>query len=211
MTKVLRDAIDAALLEVHTSMPAAIEKYDFATNLAQVKPQFKRKFRDNASPVAIPIISNVPVLHPRMGGAHLRLPVAKGDTGLLIFAERSLDRWLDGAGDHDPQDPRRHALSDAVFIPGLSPTPNKMSATADATSVELRNKAAFVELTQGSRFKIGNTTDELLQLLLDLIDQLIAATVLVSSGSSAGTWPLSPGVITALQSIRNRLANNLKA
>lgn len=59
----------------------------------------------------------------------LALPVAVGDTGLLIFSDRSLDVWLATGGIVDPGDDRRHALSDAVFVPGLRPFSSPLVTT----------------------------------------------------------------------------------
>jgi hypothetical protein len=60
----------------------------------------------------------------------LVLPVSVGDTGLLVFADGSLDVWLARGGVVDPLDDRHHALSDAVFIPGLRPFSNPISVPA---------------------------------------------------------------------------------
>jgi hypothetical protein len=60
-------------------------------------------------------------------GADLVVPVAVGDTGLLVFADDSLDVWLSKGGLVDPLDDRHHALSDAIFIPGLRPFSNPVS------------------------------------------------------------------------------------
>jgi len=60
-------------------------------------------------------------------GADLVTPVAVGDTGLLVFCDGSLDVWLSKGGLVDPLDDRHHALSDAVFIPGLRPFSNPVS------------------------------------------------------------------------------------
>jgi hypothetical protein len=60
-------------------------------------------------------------------GADLVVPVEVGDTGLLVFADDSLDIWLSKGGLVDPLDDRHHALSDAVFIPGLRPFSNPIS------------------------------------------------------------------------------------
>lgn len=78
---------------------------------------------------AVTLVSGAPTLEPPAGsafpsvpsGASLVLPVAKGDTGLLIFCDSSLDVWLARGGLVDPLDDRHHSLSDAVFIPGLRP------------------------------------------------------------------------------------------
>ena len=68
----------------------------------------------------LPVIPSVPVCFPGSGAFRVTFPVAKGDTGLLVFCSRSIDRWLSEGGSVDPQDDRTHDLSDAVFVPGLT-------------------------------------------------------------------------------------------
>ena len=65
------------------------------------------------------MIYNVPVLFPRSRKAAVTFPLEKGDTVLLVFAERSLDEWIEKGGNKvSPEDPRRHDMSDAIAIPG---------------------------------------------------------------------------------------------
>ena len=80
---------------------------------------------------------------PGAGGYRITFPVAEGDTGLLLFAESSLDKWLVSGGTVDPEDDRRHDLTDAVFLPGC--------ATLDTLSPVLRQTARRSEKTTGYR------------------------------------------------------------
>lgn len=116
----LRNFVDSMLDEVHTAMPGQIEKYDYATQKAEVTPLVKRRYLDGTEE-AFPPLVNVPVILPRSGTASLTFPIAKGDTGLIIFNERSLDRWLSKGGLTESVFLRKFDLSDAVFIPGMYP------------------------------------------------------------------------------------------
>ena len=70
----------------------------------------------------MPVIPCVPVVFPAAGGFSVTFPVNVGDTVLLVFASQSLDNWLFSDGhDTDPDDPRRHGLTDAIALPGLRP------------------------------------------------------------------------------------------
>lgn len=121
---VIKGAIEARLLEVHTAIPGVIDTFDAATGLADVKPQIYAPSRTEAGEVeysALPIIAGVPVVFPGAGGFRLTFPVQKGDPVLLIFTEASLDKWVQAGGDADPGDQRRFHLSDAIALPGLRP------------------------------------------------------------------------------------------
>lgn len=127
LAEVIRRAIEARLAEVRVSMPGTIESFDTATQLASVRPDLKElRFDENDAEVVepLPVISDVPVQFPRAGGFSLTVPVQKGDSCLLVFSDRSLDKWLDSGGQVDPVDARRHHLSDAVAIVGVSSKAN---------------------------------------------------------------------------------------
>ena len=111
---------DNVLSRIHTAMPARIEKYDYSTQKAEVKPYISRKYPDNTV-LELPVIVNVPVVFLRSGGASLNFPVSQGDNCLLICCERSIDKWLSAGDVSDPTDLRRFDLSDAVAILGLNP------------------------------------------------------------------------------------------
>lgn len=126
--EVILRAIDSALLELHTGLPAKVVSYDPSKQSAEVSPLLKRAYEDPEDPEAttvrtIPVISNVPVVFPAGGGWSLTYDLAPGDIVYLAFSERSLDRWLEAPSGVavDPVSARRFDLSDAVALPGLRP------------------------------------------------------------------------------------------
>jgi hypothetical protein len=173
LTTVLNAIIDKHLADVHTSLPAEIISYDYAKNLAVVRPLLKRKYKTEEAAIIMPTISSVPVAFQRMGPAHLRLPINPGDTGQLVFVERSIDGWLISGGAVDPLDPRKHSLSDAVFYPGLNPNNNPIVSASDQKSVELKLKNSRVEILDNGKFKITNSTEELFDLLVQMLGKMI--------------------------------------
>ena len=123
LAEVIRRAVEARLAELRVSLPGTIDAFDPKTQLASVRPDLKDlryDEEDNEVVEALPVIVDVPVQFPRAGGFSLTVPVKKGDPCLLVFSDRSLDKWLDSGGQVDPVDVRRHHLSDAVAILGVS-------------------------------------------------------------------------------------------
>lgn len=117
----IRRAVDLAVADVHVAIPGRVERVDLAKALVDVKPLVKDRYEEDgvAKSQSVPVVTNVPLVFPGAGGMRISFPVAKGDTVLLVFSERSLDSWLVRGGEVDPLDDRRHSLSDAVAIPGL--------------------------------------------------------------------------------------------
>lgn len=136
--EVIRAGIAAQLFEVHVALPASIEKYDAAKQKIDAKPLLKRNvvLSDGSELLEeLPVITDVPVVFPRGGGFFISLPLAVGDHVLLVFNERSIDKFTQGDGsDTDPTDVRMHDLSDAVAIPGFYPFGSSL-ADADPDNI----------------------------------------------------------------------------
>lgn len=115
----LRAIVEARLADLHTSMPARVVSYDSATQRATVQPLIR-----DAEGTLLPIVHDVPVVFPVVGGGGLTFVVAAGDTGLLQVAESSTERWRAGDGSAtDAGDDRRFSLTDAFFLPGARAAP----------------------------------------------------------------------------------------
>ena len=120
LSEPLRRALREASSEMHVALPAQIERYDHTEQRADVLPLLRRVYVDGEVQ-GMPVVPDVPVVWPRSGGAQMTMPVRRGDTVLLVFTDRSIDRWLAQGGDVTPDDRRQHDLSDAVAVPGLVP------------------------------------------------------------------------------------------
>jgi len=118
-------AAKAATAVVNVCLPASVLSYDEATQTATVRlvPRFRRQdpAQGNAVvPYDPPDVPSVPVAFPGGGDYSITWPLAAGDTGYLVVADRSIDEWKANGGTRtEPQDPRRHYLSDGIFVPGV--------------------------------------------------------------------------------------------
>lgn len=183
LDEVIREAIRASLLNVHTVMPGTVQSYDNLQNLASVQPSFKRKYVKDEEVQDLPIINNVPVAFPRAGDSAITFPLKKGDSVLLLFAERSMDKWLTDGGEVSPDDPRTHDLADAIAIPGIYPKTdpivgidsdnlvvrkgNGTKAIFKDDALELVSVAGKIVICKDGKISIGNGVNE----LLDIIDK----------------------------------------
>lgn len=166
-------AVKTVLLDTHTCLPAEITVVR-STSEVDIQPLLKRKFA-NGDLVSLPVIQNVPVHIIRGKDYSIKVPIVVGDTGMAIFAERSLDVWGVSGGLVDPADTRMHDLSDAIFVPGLypfsDPAPVGSSASA-ATDMVLTNGDAQLYLQKAGTFLAKNSTNELF-LLIDQLFQVV--------------------------------------
>lgn len=108
--------------EIHTAIPGEVQSYDKDNQTADVQPLIQALTPAEGGALEVetlPVLTAVPVTFPAGGGMRLVLPIKKGDVGLIVFSEASLDAWQASGGLTNPGDQRRFHLSDAVFYPGL--------------------------------------------------------------------------------------------
>jgi len=153
LSTTIRTGIENKLKDLHTAMPGIIETFDPDTQLATVQPAIRRIFKsvddesiETLTPTDLSILINVPVVYPGGGGFHLTFPVTKGDECLLVFCERSYDRWYNFGGVQDPGARRFHALSDATAFVGLTSKPNSIP-DYDSDNVQLKKDDGSVAIT----------------------------------------------------------------
>lgn len=129
-------AIDAWMRGVFQARPGKITKWDTSKQKADVQPLIKLPYRDEEDARQVesaPIVSCVPVIFPGAGPVRITFPLSDGTlqiegtkipatTGLLIWCDCSIDKWLSGrGGEVDPEFDHRNGQNDAVFIAGFNP------------------------------------------------------------------------------------------
>ena len=144
--QLIRAWLDRHEIEVRGPMPGRIERYDAATQVADVKPMVRLPVPqpdDSVVQEDPPIIPCVPVLFPRVAGWFLSVPVAVGDFVLLIPCEGDWSRFWTGAGElSDAEDTRRHHVAHCVALPlGLYPERQAL-ARVSATDMVMGSDAA---------------------------------------------------------------------
>ena len=176
-SKVLQDAIEARVVDFRVAMPGVVVTYNVATQRASIQPSLKSELEDGSTQT-LPIISNVPVLFPRTANAWITLPVKPGDRVVLLFADRSLDKWSKSPElTVDPGETRKHDLSDAIAIPGGYPLPGVMVPSPSPLAIELNNTLFKMRLLPTGKLSAENATGELISILSRLVQAIINARV----------------------------------
>lgn len=122
LSEVLARAVERGLACTRVALPAKIEKFDAATQLAAVQPLLKESFEEEDGSETVydlGVLNNVPVQFPGGSDFVVTFPVAVGDPCWLVFSDRSLEVWKEKGGIVDPIDLRRHHLSDACAVLGV--------------------------------------------------------------------------------------------
>ena len=118
LSDILKQSVRSGLENVHTAIPGEVVEFDAAEAKARIRPLVRRKLANgDIQPLAD--VYEVPVLYPSSGDSVVSWPLLVGDSGILIFAERNIDAWLQRGGVQDPPSKRRFDLTDGMFVPGL--------------------------------------------------------------------------------------------
>lgn len=200
--ELLRRSVRAEFAEgMHTMIPASVQSFDAAKQMANVQILVKDFHRNEEAALVVdslPIVCNVPVQFLTAGGFTFTVPIVAGTTGSLIFSERSLDAWLSSSGDEvDPGLYARFSLGDCVFMPGLLPFGAPMSVappTDHATAGSVTGKRIHMHAGQ---IVIGEGAGNGIATAIDL-GVLFAAINNAPVSPSDGGATLKAAIITAL-------------
>lgn len=163
----ISDSIENAIIDINTMLPARVKEYDADSGRAIIEPlinillnSYDSKGAYNS--ISIPPLSDIPVMFFGNKSAYSTLKIEAGDSGILLFSQRSLDEWkaqLKGtAQKYSPRSIRKFDINDAVFFPaflagggsagtfGGMTTANKSDVLIKDGEVEIGSKSAKAQL-----------------------------------------------------------------
>lgn len=160
--EILRAVQDSLAARIHTSLPAIVKSYDSATQTATV--QLAVQLRGNN----VPPLSDVPVCWPGGAAGFVHVPLAAGDTCLVVFTEEDFSRWYTTGSVSAPAVLARHGLH-AVAIPGLRPGTAPLAVTGGHVTVASSTEVRLGSDTASNFVALANLVDAKLNLLRDAI------------------------------------------
>lgn len=197
LADVIEIALEAHMLGVHTALPGVIKEWDPDTQHASVLPSVQASVRDLKGRhvfETLPLIYDVPVMFPRTLAGYITFPIQVGDTGLLIFPELDPAQWRysdPSAAPKSAGDQSRHAISGAVFIPGLYQRANRI-ADYDPENVVVSSQTV-VKIGAADASSFVALADKVLTELGNIRTAFNAHTHGgVTTGGGASTGPVSP-------------------
>lgn len=188
-----------------------ITSFDATRKTAEIQIVFRRVL-PNGTIVQHPLLVDCPVVVLQGGGASLQLPIAVGDSCIVLFSDRNLDYWFKTGADGPPLDARCHDLSDGIALVGINPLTSAMVAISSTEARLISGDAKVAVLLDGSeasliqgaaevtavsgKVRVKNGATDLLTLIEGLIDVLEALT---SQDPVSGAIPLTAASIAALE------------
>ena len=197
----LRDLLDEFKLEIFSSLNccqvARIESYDSAKGTVSVQPLFKRNVRGRV--VSRPLAVDCPVFTLQGGDTAVQLPIAVGDTCLLILADRNLDTWFSTGSEAEPATARMHDLSDGIALVGLNSlqSPKTPLSAGEGGMTQGNAKLAL----KSGKVCAQNDSGSLKAVLTDLITGIQGATAPTGGGPLVDTTGKIAGALTELNAL----------
>lgn len=139
--QVIKDAVNAAMVNLWTCLPCEVLEYDSDAVTVSVHPLIKIPVYlpdGEVETVELPMLLDVPVMFPCAGGFTITHPIQKGDECLVNFADRNIDLWWQSGGIQNPFDTRKHDLSDGFAFFRPQSQAKKISGIS-TTDLEIRN------------------------------------------------------------------------
>ncbi len=221
-TPMLDAALDKALRQAMFCLPGRIVAFDPVTQLAQVECGIQQLSDGEFETIAV--IESVPVQFSGDNGWYFWHKITPGQTtGLIHFSQRAVDTWIEQGGPVAPHELRLLSVDDGFFAPGYRTKPGAipnfindgigLSNYAATTKIHLTNSGVEVSHA-GENLEV--VLDDLSGVIDGTLSQLSSETVTITSGSSAGTWPVGgqsvyADLLTDLQAVRARINTLLDA
>jgi hypothetical protein len=171
-----------------------IVSFDAATQTASI--QLMVDIQNADAVYRYPVLTNCPVFVLSGGNGCITMPVAAGDSCLVLFNDRDIDNWYENGTESVPNSPRTHDLSDGLALVGFRNLSNKIFGY-DPTELQIRNGTGKIAITADEgKVKMSNDVGSLLNAMNKIILALTALNTVKSGGSAATQIATAQSAVT---------------
>lgn len=193
----LKDLLDLHKKDIFLSLNCCkigkIQSFDSEKQTATIVINSKKTvFRKNpddsysAKYIDYPVLTDCPVVVLKGGGVSLRMPIAEGDSCLLLFNDRDIDNWYASGQKLPNASPRMHSISDGFALVGIQSLAESLGGYEDGKAILGDNQTSFK--IGGGKVTIENDTKNLYTILNTLITTIQAITVAATPIDNAAAF-----------------------
>lgn len=162
---------------------------------AEVQIQDKWQ-RQDGTLVDFPLLVDVPCIQFSGNSGGIDVPINEGDTGILLFNDRNIDKWWSTNTVQSTSVYRCHSFNDAIFIVGIRSLKNLISGySANATRVWHGSNS----MTMGSALTTFNNPIQAAYKSLDGSTGLTTTQTIEVGGNVVKTMTIKNGLIVSIQ------------
>jgi len=234
----LRDLLDAHKKDIFLSMNChaigIIEEFDAAKQTVKARIAYKKTFYEKQGKnykevlVDYPFLIDCPAIVLSGGDFSVKMPIKQGDECLVLFNDRSIDKWFESGNVVQLDSNRLHSFSDGIVLVGVRSLArsiegyeeNKVRIGDETHDLILGDGEATLKMDQSivevkEKIKIENSSKNLKQLLQDLITAVGAITHDYIDSVGQAATPVTkvtgpPKNASNLQSISNQIGELLE-
>lgn len=153
---------DSILSEIRVAIPGIIQSFNATEQTVTVQPALREQVKvENFTEqwVNLPLLLDVPIVIPRAGGYAITFPVKVGDECLVVFGDMCIDAWFSNGSVQNQIEMRRHDLSDAFAILGITSMPRKIS-NYNTSNLQIKSETgtACINISVNSIAMTGTVT-----------------------------------------------------
>lgn len=149
------------IVSFNPALQTAVVSVNFLTVVKGVNPLGNTGQTTDQIQTPSPQLIDVPIIFLQGGSSYITMPIAAGDTCLVLFNDRDMDTWLQTGQTAVPLSNRIHSINDAMALVGLRSlvktlanyNPNLISITD--RSGERLNQSGFMQPTAASTAPSG--------------------------------------------------------
>lgn len=184
LVDVIQAKILDALAKTHTSTVGRVVRVGAKT--IDIQPVVNMVYR--GEDLKLPLLVDVPPVYMQGGSSYTAHPIVVGDYALVVFCERSFDRWYSGTDEVRPPELRMHDLSDGFAFVGINPQSKAIQIPTVITQVgDTHQTGDYVHV--GNRTQTGNYTltgDQLINGNLTVTGNVTVSGAVTSASLSTG-------------------------
>lgn len=196
-----------------------VEIFNPANQTVQATMAYKKTFVkiENGSEsevlVDYPILLDCPAVVIGGGPFSIKMPITKGDECLILFNDRSIDKWFQSGQVTSLDSSRMHSFSDAFVLVGLHSTANPLVGYDPSMAImgdgvhDVKLGSGEASLNVGTtvvkaglaKVTLENQIESLNAILQDLVTQIKLITVSgVTPGSGSSAVPVNSPAFTLI-------------
>ena len=183
----MRATLDAFKAEVFYDLNChqvgTITSFDPATQTASV--QIAMNFETQTQTYRYPLLTDCPVFVLSGGGGCITMPIAAGDSCLVLFNDRYIDDWFATGIESTPSSNRTHSLSDGLVLVGFRNLSNTISGY-NSSELQIRNGPGRITIAANDgKLSMSNDLGSMHNALNKVVQALTALNTVKTGGTAS--------------------------
>jgi hypothetical protein len=174
--------------DINCHLIGQIQSFNSVSQTAEIQIMYKRVM--NGKLKDYPILVDCPIFTLSGGNGLITMPITKGDSCLVLFNDRDIDRWFQSGQINPPQTARKHSFSDGLAIVGFRNSLNKISNyLSDGINIEYNGNKIVLQSDKIS-LSVGSSKIEITASGISITG------ILTNNGKIVGDTHIHSGVTT---------------